>query len=193
MRHLFTLNPEMNETLARQDAIRVAVVSDSHGKVHPYVREVVSSCDIVMHAGDICDAEVFTQLNPRQQIIYAVRGNNDTCHVWRDEQQDTLEQIPELLDIRLPGGHLVIEHGHRHGHHQPSHPSLRGSHQHARAIIYGHTHKRLIDKQDFPWIINPGASGYTRTHGGAGCAVIEATDLDWKIELFSSNEQPRWF
>ena len=49
--------------------------------------------------------------------MIAVKGNND-IHIT------SLGEV-EFLD--LPGGNIAIEHGHLHGHIQPSHDSLRES------------------------------------------------------------------
>jgi len=49
-------------------------------------------------------------------------------------------------------------------------------------IIYGHTHKQVIDKESTPWVINPGASGETRNHGGSKCFTMDIyDDKEWLI------------
>jgi predicted phosphodiesterase len=54
------------------------------------------------------------------------------------------------------------EHGHEHGWKTPSHKSLLQTYPNAKVIIYGHTHKQVIDTESSPWVINPGASGAVR-------------------------------
>jgi predicted phosphodiesterase len=83
-----------------------------------------------------------------------------------------------------------VEHGHTHGHQQPSHESLRKTHPNARVIVYGHTHKQVCDKDETPWVINPGAAGATRTRGGPSCLVLTASDeQEWSIEALRFSEQ----
>jgi hypothetical protein len=43
----------MKEELSTQHAIRVAIVSDTHGHLCPDVRAVVEGCNMAVHAGDI--------------------------------------------------------------------------------------------------------------------------------------------
>jgi len=112
------------------------------------------------------------QINPKQKFI-AVKGNND-IHI------DTLNEV-EVLE--LPGGNIVIEHGHMHGHFEPSHDSLREAYPEAKAIIYGHTHKQVIDNKELPWVINPGSAGQIRNYGAARCLTLTIEDQDeWTIQ-----------
>ena len=75
--------------------------------------------------------------------------------------------------------------GIKHGGHQPCHESLRKAHPDAKIIVYGHSHKQVIDKDEVPWVINPGAAGKTRTHGGPSCLVIECSNTkEWQIEAY---------
>jgi putative phosphoesterase len=154
---------------------KIGILSDTHGVVHPGVVEVINQCDIAIHAGDIVDIKVLQKLNPKQKLV-AVQGNNDTH----------LADFREVEMLDLPGGKIVIEHGHKHGHHQPSHDSLRETYPDAKVIVYGHTHKQVIDKDKTPWVINPGAAGEIRNHGGAKCFVIDVSDSqEWIITPYT--------
>lgn len=163
--------------------ITVAVVSDTHAFLDPRIIEIVNSCDIAVHAGDICGIDIIDAMQPKSGEVYAVMGNNDPyCH-------SDNEQLPKVLSFEAPGGTINIEHGHIHGAHQPDHDSLREAHSGAKVIIYGHTHKQVIDQSTKPWILNPGAAGKTRTHGGPSCLVIECRDTEeWKIRKYRFSE-----
>ncbi|MBE8189359.1 MAG: metallophosphoesterase family protein [Candidatus Thioglobus sp.] len=147
---------------------KVGILSDTHGWIHPQIVSLMNNCALIVHAGDVIDAntlEVFTQQ------IFAVQGNNDG-HL----------QLPQVETVKLPGGDLAIQHGHQHGWHTPSHDLLRKAHPHAKAIIYGHTHKQVIDKTASPWVINPGAGGEIRNGGSSKCLVLNAsTEQEWQI------------
>jgi len=53
-------------------------------------------------------------------------------------------------------------------------------------IIYGHTHKQVIDKESTPWVINPGASGEIRNHGGSKCFTMDIYDeKEWLITPYT--------
>ena len=162
----------------------VAVVSDTHAFLDPRIIELIRECDIAIHAGDICGADILEKMQPKTGKVIAVTGNNDPyCHI-------TKQKLPKVLSIDLPGGKITVEHGHIHGSHQPCHDSLRDTHADAKVIVYGHTHKQVIDKSTKPWIVNPGAAGNTRNHGGPSCLVITCREnTEWKIEKhrFSEN------
>jgi putative phosphoesterase len=171
------------ETPANASAVRVAVLSDTHAWLHPAVAELVRECDIAVHAGDICSASILEALEPRMGRVVAVAGNNDVPGRWPDHERDTVAALPRQARVRLPGGILAVEHGEAHGFHTPDHESLRRAHPDARLIVYGHTHQRVIDNADPPWVLNPGAAGRTRTHGGPSCALLEASETGWRVEL----------
>lgn len=180
---LSKLNPL--PSITDHDSLRVGILSDTHGIVNPNVTSILNQCDIIVHAGDLCNADILPCLRPRMESVFIVRGNNDQEDHWLEEEHAILSQIPNQLVLDLPGGQLAIEHGHQHGFRAPSHSSLRETHKDAKAIVYGHTHKRVFDQSSSPWILNPGAAGETRTHGGAGCAVLTASANDWQVTLHS--------
>ena len=88
--------------------IKIGIISDTHGIVHPEIVELINKCDIAIHAGDIVDMQVIKKLNPLQKVV-AVQGNND----------GHMECFDEVETLDLPGGKLVVEHGNRHGNHEP--------------------------------------------------------------------------
>lgn len=154
----------------------IAVISDTHAHLDSRIADIIKTCDVAVHAGDICGSDILDKMQPKTGKVYAVTGNNDPyCH-------STNTKLPEVISFNAPGGKIFIEHGHTHGFHQPCHDSLRKSHPEAKVIIYGHTHKKIVDQTAVPWIVNPGAAGNTRTHGGPSCLIIDcAEDSEWII------------
>lgn len=151
--------------------LKLCILSDSHGFIHPEIIQIANQCDIAIHAGDIIDEATLIQLKPKQKLV-AIKGNND----------DHIASLGKVEFLEFPSGKIAIEHGHLHGHHKPSHESLRATYPDAKIIIYGHTHKQVIDQESTPWVINPGASGDIRNHGGAKCLVLEVSDTqEWSI------------
>jgi len=150
---------------------KLCILSDSHGFIHPKIVSIANECDIAIHVGDIIDESTLEQLQPKQKLI-AIKGNNDEHITW----------LNSVEFIKFNSGTIAIEHGHKHGHQKPSHKSLRNTYPNAKIIIYGHTHKQVIDKDSKPWVINPGAAGEIRNHGGAKCFTIEINDNgNWPI------------
>lgn len=164
--------------------VTVALVSDTHGYICPQVLSVVGDCDMVVHAGDICGKHILDDLHRNSECVIAVAGNNDLPDRWADEERATVVALPRTAEVELPGGRLVVEHGHAHGWASPDHASLRAAHPGVKMIVYGHTHKRMVDKSVDPWIVNPGAAGNTRNNGGPSCLVVHASSEHWEIEAF---------
>jgi hypothetical protein len=77
-----------------------------------------------------------------------------------------------------------MEHGHRIWDTRNYHRRLRDRHSNAKAIIYGHTHIRVIDQSESPWVLNPGAAGRERTKGGPSCLIIDTAGADWSIREY---------
>lgn len=161
--------------------ISVAIISDTHSVIHPQIEVLIGQCDVAIHAGDICNGEVLNRMRPKSGEVYAVRGNNDLPATWPAEQKQQIDQIPEIQSLNLPGGVLKVEHGHRHDMVSPDHEDLRAAHPEARMVVYGHTHKKVIDDYKTPWVVNPGAAGDTRTRGGASCLILNASETSWNL------------
>lgn len=156
-------------------SVSVAIISDTHGYLDPRIAEIIRDCDYAIHAGDICGEDVLAAMQPKTALVIAVAGNNEPrCMIDFP--------LPSESVLDLPGGKVCIEHGHSHGHQAPCHDSLRQKHPDARMIVYGHTHKMVQDRSKLPWVINPGAAGQTRTHGGPSCLVLIASNNnEWDV------------
>lgn len=170
------------------NSVTVGILSDSHGYLDPRIADTVNQCDHIVHAGDIFNAHVLSQLKPKKELI-AVAGNNDFSDFWKKEEAEVVNALPAMDKLELPGGLLVVEHGHRFGNH-PGHEQFRADHTDARIIVYGHTHHRIIDQDAEPWVVNPGASGKVRTHGGPSCLVLYASADEWKIDTVLFTDTP---
>ena len=167
-----------------QNSVRIAIVSDTHAQISPDVLAVVETCAMVVHAGDICGKNVLDLLHASNKAVVAVCGNNDVQDLWASDEADTVNALPRVAELQLPGGKLVVEHGHLYGMVSPDHNKLRMAHPQANMIVYGHTHKRIIDKSTSPWVVNPGAAGDVRNDGGPSCLVLQASEQSWEIEEF---------
>ena len=169
--------------MSEQKIIKIGVVSDTHSYLDPRIENIVADCDYAVHAGDVCGVNVLQALKPKLGLVIAVAGNNDPyCHFSDNE-------LPKTARFEIVGEMIAVEHGHKHGASQPSHASMRKAHPEAKLVIYGHTHKQVIDKDAMPWVINPGAAGKTRTHGGPSCLVIECSEAkEWDIQVYRFSE-----
>src|ERR1700754_4825643 len=56
--------------------LRIGLISDTHGLVHPRVPELFANVDHIIHAGDVGGAHVLAALRALAPVTY-VDGNND--------------------------------------------------------------------------------------------------------------------
>lgn len=163
--------------------LRIALVADTHGFVDPRIVDVVNACDMAVHAGDIGNREVLDAMRPRARAVHAVRGNNDTAGKWPPRDREALRRLPDFVQLELPGGVLVAVHGDRVLPARRRHEALRRAYPRARAVVYGHTHRLVCDREALPWILNPGAAGRARTFGGPSCLVLEVGSRVWRVDV----------
>lgn len=161
--------------------LQIAVLSDTHGPVDPRIVELVESCELAIHAGDIGEAAAVECLHPKVSAPIAVRGNNDVPEKWPAGEAAILQTFPEEASLLLPGGQLVAVHGHREGAAKQRHARLRRRFPEARAVVYGHSHRQVADCEADPWILNPGAAGRVRTFGGPACMILTIEAGGWSV------------
>ena len=160
---------------------RIALVSDTHGHLDPRIVKAVERCRLAVHAGDIGSGAVLDTLAQSDRRVTVVRGNNDIASKWDPSEHRRLEKLPWEAALSLPGGKLAVVHGHQIASVERRHGWLRERYPDARVVVYGHTHRRCIDRRARPWIVNPGAAGRNRTFGGPSLVVMDVTDSRWRL------------
>lgn len=166
------------------DSVRFAIVSDTHGTIHPDIVGLVSECDAAIHAGDICSSADLYALRPKNSLVIAVAGNNDVASKWAGDDPNVAESLPPRHSIVLSSGTISVEHGHTVYDTRRYHEIFRSRYPDSRAIVYGHTHKRVIDQSESPWVLNPGAAGRTRNQGAASCLILETCSDSWLVSEY---------
>jgi len=158
---------------------QVLVLSDTHGHLDPRVLALAEGSDWVLHAGDVGATTVLQALSQPGRELIAVYGNNDQLGKWLDEGPPAL---PAEAHVDLPGGRIVVVHGHRENPVAARHGKLRQRFPQARAIVYGHSHRLVCDLEYKPWVLNPGAAGKARTFGGPSCILLHIRGSSWRVE-----------
>jgi putative phosphoesterase len=127
----------------------VGLISDTHGLLRPEVFEAFHGVDVILHAGDVGGREIVTQLRAIA-AVHAVYGNTD---------RPGEPGLAGSIDIALEGLRVHVSHGHELG--SPTPAKLVATYP-ADIIIYGHTHKALIERLNGALVVNPGAAGPRR-------------------------------
>src|SRR5438046_9924883 len=125
---------------------RIGVISDTHGLVRPEVLHAFNSIDLILHAGDVGNAEVLKELRSIARII-AVRGNNDKGP-WA-------KTIPETEIVRIGRVGVYILHNLK---------ELRGDPdvRSCQVVISGHSHRPSMERRGGVLFLNQGSAGPRR-------------------------------
>lgn len=146
--------------------MKIGLISDTHGTLRPRVLEVFEGVDVILHAGDIGDLDIITELEALAPV-HAVHGNTD--------HHEITIRYGDPIELTLAGVRITVTHGHRLG--APTPPLLREHFPDADVVIYGHTHVPLFDRKDVPILINPGAAGPARFKLKPSVALLELPDI----------------
>ena len=180
-----SVNKQINlNKLIQSKNLRVGVISDTHNYVNEEVEDTLKGCDVILHAGDIGDADVIKSLTQCCANIFCIRGNNDVKEKWPSSDLNKLEMLPDNMELEFDKQKIAVTHGHQFYKVEVRHDKLRAQFPDADIIVYGHSHIIVCDQKQKPWVINPGAGGNTRTKGGATCMILNYKNGNWKIESF---------
>ncbi len=143
--------------------MRLGIISDTHNLLRPEVFDVFQGVDHILHAGDIGDLALLTELESLAPVS-AVWGNTDDF--------DVRSRIPEVIEVRIEGFDFLLIHGHQLG--SPTPDDLHNAYPAAEVIVYGHTHKPLLTVVDqVVTVMNPGGAGPFRFGLPASVGIME--------------------
>ena len=138
--------------------MRVGLISDTHSLLRSEALAALHGVDVVLHAGDVGTYSVLRELGAIAPV-QAVYGNVD----------DPVLGLPPQLALTLGGLRVHVSHGHELG--NPTPAKLVRAYA-ADVIIYGHTHKPLIETHGRTLVVNPGAAGPRRFHLKPSVALL---------------------
>ena len=155
--------------------MRVLIVSDTHKKNENYFKalELVKP-QLVIHCGDAEGSE-YALSEAADCPVQIVLGNNDF-----------FSYLPKELELRLGSFRVWVTHGHNYyvsmGRERiKREAAVRGM----DIVIYGHTHKPVVDKKDGVIAVNPGSLSYPRQEGRRPSYIVmevEGKKADFAIE-----------
>ena len=68
---------KLNTHTIKNNFFRIIILSDTHSYLNPLIYNLINKDDYVIHAGDILDHEILTNIKLMSKKLYAVNGNND--------------------------------------------------------------------------------------------------------------------
>jgi putative phosphoesterase len=132
--------------------VRLGVISDTHGMLRPAVFDLFREVDHILHAGDVGRLELLIELRALAPVT-AVYGNSDDLEIRA--------KLPQVAEVELDGFRLVVTHGDQLG--TPTPAKLHEAFPDAEIIVYGHSHRPLLELVDKTiTVMNPGGAGAPR-------------------------------
>lgn len=145
----------------------IGIISDTHGLVRPQVIEALTGAKLIIHAGDIGNADVLKTLETIAPVI-AVRGNNDHAP-WA-------EQIP-FTNVVEHGSYLLYVV------HELEHLDLDPVAAEISAVIFGHSHRASAERRQGILYLNSGSAGPRRFTLPITVARLHLTDAGLTPEI----------
>jgi putative phosphoesterase len=136
--------------------LKILVVSDTHGYNDNLekVIKIEEPFDMMYHLGDFEDAYGVEKL-AKTGVVF-VRGNNDYFGEYRDTRI-----------IELEGNRILLTHGHKYRVSMLGYDRLlyAAMEEGANYVIFGHTHRPLLEEESGVTFLNPGSLTYPRQEG----------------------------
>ncbi len=126
--------------------MRIGLISDTHNRLRPQALAQLAGSDHIIHAGDICDADVLDALEKIAPVT-AVRGNNDRG-AWA-------ARLRETEWVRFGSVCLYVIH-------DVARMEVDPAGCNARAVVFGHSHKPSVEQRGGTLYVNPGSAGPRR-------------------------------
>lgn len=147
--------------------MKILIVSDTHRKNENYMKvlQKVGTLDLVIHLGDIEGSE-YTIQEAAGCPVEMVAGNNDF-----------FSDLPSEKTLQIGRYCVMITHGH-HYYINMGNEMLKKEAvvQGADIVMYGHTHKPVIEITDGITAINPGSLSYPRQENRKPSYIIMEVD-----------------
>ncbi len=150
--------------------MRLAIISDTHlprgtralpGECVRRLREA----DAILHAGDFMELSVLAELEALGPPVHAVRGNVDSAELQA--------RLPAVREVAVEGARIAMLHDAGPAAGRLS--RMRRRFPDAGAVVFGHSHIPLHERDDGFAIFNPGSPTERRRapHHTMGMATVE--------------------
>jgi len=159
------------------EILRIGIISDTHGVIHPRVEELFARMDHIVHAGDVGGEHVLRSLRGLAPVTY-VDGNNDGLSTGEDILRFDLGGLRILLTHILPRPHKLAPR---------VADSLRA--QPADLVVFGHSHLPHHEMVGGVTYFNPASSGPRRFNYPVSVGLLEIRGRTWKAMHVALDER----
>jgi putative phosphoesterase len=152
--------------------MKIGLISDTHGLLRPAVFDHFAGVEHILHAGDVGQVELLLALEALAPVT-AVWGNTDSLELRA--------HVPETAVVELEGRRIRVVHGHQLG--QPTPAGLRAAYPDSEIIVFGHTHRPVVDRGEGRLVVNPGAAGPARFNLRPSLGILTLTPTAAEVEI----------
>lgn len=154
--------------------MKVLIVSDTHRRNENYIKalEMVAPVDMVIHCGDIEGSE-YLIAESAGCPVQMVTGNNDF-----------FSDLPREKEFNVGRYKVWLTHGHNYYVSMSNENLKREARMHGvDIVIYGHTHKPVVDIDGDIIAVNPGSLTYPRQENRKPSYIIMELDREGKVHF----------
>ena len=147
--------------------MKVLIVSDTHRRNENYIEvlERVAPVDMVIHCGDIEGSE-YLIAESAGCLVQMVTGNNDF-----------FSDLPREKEFNIGKYKVWLTHGHAYYVSMSNENLKREARERGvDIVIYGHTHRPVVDIESDIIAVNPGSLTYPRQDGKRPSFIIMELD-----------------
>ncbi len=138
--------------------MRILIISDTH-RYHDPLPDILADdgpFDMLIHCGD---------LEGEEEAIFSLTGPECAC-VMVPGNNDFFSTLPRERTLKIAGLNVWITHGHNYYvYMDPSVIKAEASARGMDIVMFGHTHKPLVDLSGPVIAVNPGSLTYPRQNG----------------------------
>lgn len=145
--------------------MKIGIISDTHGLLRAQVFDAFQGVEHVLHAGDVGNPDILTELEAIAPVT-AVWGNVDGMEIRA--------RVPEVARLELGGVRIAVVHGMQFG--SPTPQKVAAAHPDAGLVVFGHSHRPLIQQVGPTLAVNPGSAGPRRFKDPVTVAIAELED-----------------
>jgi uncharacterized protein len=126
--------------------MRIGVISDTHGLMRPEALRALQGAEHILHAGDVGDPAILDALRAIAPVT-AIRGNID--------EGGPCSHLPSTELVELGGRSIFMLHDVKKIDLNPEAAGIA-------AVVFGHSHKPLVEWRRGVLFLNPGSAGPRR-------------------------------
>jgi uncharacterized protein len=148
----------------------IAIIADTHmprgrRRLPGRCLELISEADALLHAGDFTAVSVLEELEALAPRIHAVHGNVD--------EPALRERLPEALEVGIGGATIAVVHDA--GPAKGRLARMRARFPEADAVVFGHSHLPLHEREGGFQLFNPGSPTERRRAPRASMGLLSVS------------------